>query len=942
MIRRIFSFPLTRLLLYYAGLIAVTAVLIRIFPILGIALHSVDTPTGFEFLGGGKSEAAAEAARGFLTDPHVEFRVLLALLGSLALVLPIAWVYMVTRRESRYDQALVHTLVMLPIAVTGIVVIVQSSIALAFSLAGIVAAVRFRNTLQDTKDAVYVFLAIGIGLAAGVQVLPVALIVSAVFNVVILLLWQFEIGNIYGPTKQVQAVVTTEGAPAVAKLPSRKRGSAMFDASKLLGTTKVEDEAPTDTGAPVLNPELSLLEFNARVLALAEDSAVPPLARLRFLSIFSSNLDQFFMVRVGGLKQAVAEGITKRSIDGQTPAELLQAVNVKLRALIRRQYRCFHTLRENELETAGIRIRSVDTLDDASREYLRDYFDERILPLLTPKAITMAGGHPFPFIEDLLLSLAVVVRDPRSERDHFVNLEVLDALPRFVPLPEALHFVPVEDAIRANIGLLYPGRQVLEVHPFRIIRSTEIKFDEKNATSFLEAMEEELRRRPEGAIVRIEVERTMPFPIRDLLLRELRREEENKGIPLQPSDLQEVDGLVDLGSLDELADIQRPELDYPPFEPADPVERDVPMFAVLGERDVLLHHPYESFASTTERFLLEAAADPDTIAIKLTLYRPGGPSELADALIQAASHGKDVSVFVEVKARFDEELNILWAKQLERGGIHVITGLVKYKTHAKLALVVRREGDRLRRYAHIGTGNYNRQTGRQYTDFGLLTADEDICSDVSLLFNELTGSSRPPAADFTQLLVAPTNMIPRFLGLINREIEHARSGRPAGIRAKLNGLSDGEIIEALYHASQSGVPVEAAVRGICALRPGVPGLSDNIRVVAAVGRFLEHGRIFRFENGGEPDHYIGSADWRPRNLRRRVEVVTPVTDPDARRRLDEILETELTDAGAWELRRDGTYVQRRGEEGGASSQAQEIFLERHGCLAAVAQVDAAR
>jgi polyphosphate kinase len=940
MIRRIFQLPIARLLLYYVGLVAVTLLLVRLFPILGLALHPVDTPSGFEFLGGGRSVAAEEAARGFLDDPHVELRTLLALMGSLALVLPIAWVYMVTRRESRYDQALVHTLVMLPIAVTGIVVIVQSSLALAFSLAGIVAAVRFRNTLQDTKDAVYVFLAIGIGLAGGVQVLPVALIVSGVFNVVILFLWQFEIGNIYGPTKQVTAAVTaTHAIEDLAKLPSRKRGSAMFDASKLIG--KVEEAPVTDTGAPVLNPELSLLEFNARVLALAEDPKVPPLARVRFLSIFSSNLDEFFMVRVGGLKQAVAEGITKRSIDGQTPAVLLQSIHVKLRALVRRQYRCLQELRDGELEAACIRIRPLESLDEAGREYLRDYFDERILPLLTPKAITLAGGHPFPFIDDLLLSLAVVVRDPRTERDHFVNLEVLDAIPRFVQLPGSFDFVPVEDAIRANIGLVYPGRQVLEVHPFRIIRSAEIKFDEKNAANFLEAMEDELRRRPSGAIVRIEVERSMPFPIRDLLLRELRREEDNKGIPLQASDLQEVDGLVDLGSLDEIADITRPELDYPPYQPAEPVDPDESMFTVLARGDLLVHHPYESFAATTQRFLLEAAKDPDVVAIKLTLYRPGGPSALADALTESAQHGKDISVFVEVKARFDEELNILWAKQLERGGIHVVTGLVKYKTHAKLALVVRREGDRIRRYAHIGTGNYNPQTGRQYTDFGLLTSDEEICADVSLLFNELTGSSRPPAADFTQLLVAPTNMIPRFLGLINREVEHARAGRPAGIRVKLNGLSDGEIVEALYRASQAGVAVEAVVRGICALRPGVPGLSDGIRIVAAVGRFLEHGRLFRFENGGDPDYYTGSADWRPRNLRRRVEVVAPVADPGARQRIDEILETELTDPGAWELQRDGSYVQRGGEQAGASGRAQDIFLTRHGCLAVTPVTQAA-
>jgi polyphosphate kinase len=568
----------------------------------------------------------------------------------------------------------------------------------------------------------------------------------------------------------------------------------------------------------------------------------------------------------------------------------------------------------------------VADLDDSEREYVRAFFDERILPLLTPKAITLAGGHPFPFIEDLLLSLAVVVRDPRTSRDHFVHLEVSDALPRFIQLPDSDDFVPVEEAIAGNVGDLYSGRQVLEVHPFRITRSVDVKFDEKQAANFLEALEDELRRGPEGGIVRIEVLRSMPFPIRDLLLRELRAMEENKGMALLASDIYEVDDLVDLGSLKEIAELNRPELQYMPINPRHPVGTEESMFDILDQRDLLVHHPYESFDSTTERLIVEAAHDPDVVSIKMTLYRPGGPSACTDSLMQAAAAGKDVSVFIEVKARFDEELNIFWAKQLERGGIHVVTGLVKHKTHAKLLLIVRRKGDTVRRYAHIGTGNYNARTARQYTDLGLLTTDDDVCADVTHLFNELTGSSRPPAGEFRTSMVAPTNMLSRFIELIDREADHARAGRAAHIRVKMNGLSDGEIIEALYRASQAGVRIEAIVRGICAVRPGLPGVSENIRVVAAVGQFLEHARIFHFANGGSPEFYVGSADWRPRNLRRRVEFVTLVKDAQACQRLHEILDTELNDPYAWQLRTDGSYVQQVPTEGARS--AQQLFMER--------------
>ena len=919
MIRRILQTPFTKLAIYYAAVVLLVLVLRWLFPMLHpvFSLDLLQVSQPLDNLVG----AAASRQGTFLTQPHVIIRTLIATIGGVVLVAPIAWVYMVTKREVRYDQSLVHTILILPIAVTGMVIIVQWSLALAFSLAGIVAAVRFRNTLQDTKDAVYIFLAIGVGLAGGVEGLPIALIISATFNFVVLAVWRFEVGNIYGSENSTTTVTATH----FAAVPKRKRGSAMFDASRLVG--KVEEQAPqASAAATVINPELSLLEFYSRVLALAEDTRVPLFGRVRFLSIFSTNLDEFFMVRIGGLKQAVAEGVTKRSLDGQTPAELLQALTIKLRALERRQYRCFAALRSDGLSSAGIRLRRMDELESAEREYVRDFFDDRILPLLTPKAVTLAGGHPFPFIEDLLLSLAVVVRDPRTSRDHFVLLEVSDALPRFIQLPDSSDFVPIEEAITANIGEIYQGRQVLEVHPFRITRSVDVTFDEKRAANFMEAIEMELRRRPSGGVVRIEVQRTMPYPIRDMLLRELKRQEESKGLPLQPSDIHEIDDLVDLGALREITELHRPDLDYPGFTAADVLPSGESVFAVLDRHDVLVHHPYDSFETTTQRFIVEAAKDPDVVSIKMTLYRPGGPSACTDSLLQAAAAGKDVSVFVELKARFDEELNIFWAKQLERGGIHVVTGLVKYKTHAKILLVVRRDGDEVRRYAHIGTGNYNTQTARQYTDLGLFTADDALCADVNHLFNELTGSSRAPAGDFQHVLVAPTDMLKRFIKLIDRETEHARAGRPAHIRAKMNGLSDGEVIEALYRASQAGVRIELVVRGICCVRPGVPGLSENIRVVSAVGRFLEHARIFHFANGGSAEYYIGSADWRGRNLRRRVEVVAPVRASEACGRLHQILDVELNDPNAWQLRTDGSYVQQAPTEGALS--AQDVFLER--------------
>jgi polyphosphate kinase len=925
--RSSFRSSITKVSLYYFLFAGLGALLMALSPGLGTLLsHGLGAgPQGLsEFADAARGAApAAGPANGALA---VGARTLLVMLGALVLSAPIAWVYMMTKQEVAYDESVVHTVIILPIAVAGIVMIVRDSLALAFSLAGVVAAVRFRNTLKDTKDAVYIFLAIGVGLAAGVGSLVVAFIMSVVFNLTVLALWRFNIGDLYAfrGAPGLAAAPPEASGPAPGAAPrhsaDRQRGSMMIDPAML------RDLGPEPVGSlePVINPEISVLEFNARVLALAEDPGTPLLDRLRFLSIGSSNLDEFTMIKIGGLKHALAAGITKQSIDGKTPRELLNALNVRVRALMARQYRCFSALRRDDLRERGIRILAWDELGAPEQAFVAAYFDEHAFPVLTPKAMTTAPGHPLPHIEDLRVSLAIVVRDPRTGRDHFSILNVSDALPRFVRLGEALDFVPIEDVIRANAGVLYPGRQVQEVHAFRLIRSGEIQVDEAAAANFLEVVEEELLRRSHGAILRVEVERTMPDVVRDLLFRELRREENREGIPLELSDFVETDGMVDLHALHELADLPIAELRYPPFQAASPLEAGRSVFEQLDERDVLVHHPYESFDQTVQRFLVEAADDPEVVSIKMTLYRTGGRSLIVEALRRAAAAGKDVAVFVEIKARFDEEMNIYWAKQLERAGIHVVTGLVSFKTHAKVALVVRRQGDGLRRYAHIGTGNYNATTARVYADLGLLTADPAICTDLNALFNELTGSSRAPTGTYQRLLVAPTQMLARFLALIEREIQHAHAGRPGHIRLKLNGIADTEVIEALYRASRAGVKVDLIVRGICSLRPGVRGLSENIRVVSLLGRFLEHARIYYFANGGDPDYFIGSADWRSRNLRRRVEVATPVSDPAARARLDAILDAELTDPHAWQLQRDGSYARAARPEG---LSAQEQLLQ---------------
>ena len=675
-----------------------------------------------------------------------------------------------------------------------------------------------------------------------------------------------------------------------------------------------------------LNGDLSLLQFNARVLALAEDPGVPLLARVRFLAIVSANLDEFFMIRVTALKRAVLEGVAASGDDGLAPEAALQVIGMRVRALLEGQARCFADTCRPALAAHQVRIVSWTELAKGQREELERYFMERIFPFVSPQAMTRAPGHPFPLIPNLRLSLAVLVRDLGGGPTHFAYVKVPDDQPRFVPLGDGTGFVAVEDIIRANLRTVYPGRLVDAAFAFRVTRGADLDLDEQHASSLMQVIEEETKRRPFGAAVRVEVEGDMPQAVRELLLRELQFEDTSSAGVLGPSDLYVAPGFLDCGGLRDLARLPLPTLDYPPHAAASPIELGRSIFAVLADRDVLVHHPYDAFETTVERFLIEAADDPEVVAIKQTLYRAGGRSAIVDALVRAAGRGKEVFVFVELKARFDEERNIEWARKLEQAGIRVVYGLVYLKTHAKTALVVRRESGGIRRYVHVGTGNYNAATAATYTDVGLLSADPDLGADLNDLFNELSGSSRPPQTSFRRILVSPTYLTKRLLELIAREADHARAGREARIRAKINGIADPEIIEALYRASQAGVDIALIVRGVCTLRPGVVGLSERIRVTSVLGRFLEHARIYHFTNGGAPEYYIGSADWRPRNLRQRVEVVTPVQDPLSRTRLDGILELQLADPTAWDLEPDGTFRHRAPDPGADRQTSQERLL----------------
>ena len=662
-----------------------------------------------------------------------------------------------------------------------------------------------------------------------------------------------------------------------------------------------------------LNPELSWIEFNARVLALAEDPRTPPAARLRFLGIFSTNLDYFVATKVGALKQLAALKRAGPSGDGLRPQETLDAIAIRLRPLLARQYRLFHALLRGGPDGVGVAVVHWPELTPEEQARARTRFAEAVLPYLSPKALTRAPGHPFPHVADRRIVLLVVLRDRADAPPHYALVEMPDALPRFEVFSAGRRLLPLEDLVRANLELLYPGRIVVGAHTFRVTRSGDLQLDESSTANFLQAIEEELTRRLLQPVLRIEIESATPAPLQDLLQREIHLEEGERdgGVAEGPADVYAADELVHLGAL---RDVPTPLADYPAHPAREPFVAGRTVAEQLDERDVLVHHPYDSFTASFERFITEAADDPDVQAIKLTLYRPGGgggggPSAIANALSRAAAAGKDVSVIVELKARFDEAHNIAWARSLERDGIHVVTGLVSLKTHAKIALVVRRVRGRVRRYAHIGSGNYNPDTARAYADVGLFTANPRITEDVHALFNELTGSTSPPRGALRHLLVAPADLLDRLLVMIARETAHARAGRPARIRAKLNGLADSTVVQALYAASQAGVDIDLVVRGICTLRPGLPGLSERIRVVSILGRYLEHSRIYHFGNGGDgaEEYYIGSADWRPRNLRRRVEVMAPVLDPAARRTLDDLLTNEVADPAAWVLQSDGRY-----------------------------------
>jgi polyphosphate kinase len=665
----------------------------------------------------------------------------------------------------------------------------------------------------------------------------------------------------------------------------------------------------------VLGRELSWIEFNARVLYEAGDARNPLLERAKFLAIFASNLDEFFQVRISGLVRTLRSPRVAQLEDGPTAVAQLDEVRRRIMDLVAQQSKIYKKVRR-ELAAAGIELLDYGKIPQ-HHAGLRERFLAEIHPVLTPLAVD--PGHPFPYISSLTLSVAVQLRDPGSGEQRFARVKVPAVLPRLLELPDlpevgkptergestgVRRFVLIDQVIKANLDLLFHGLDVVESHLFRVTRDADLALEEEDADNLLVAIEEELRRRRFGDPVRLEVERSMPAATRELL---------RHGLGLTETETYEVRGMLDLVSLWQLLDLDRPDLKAPPLSPAIPPrllppDDDEPadVFAAIRAGDILVHHPYESFAASVERLVEQAADDPDVLTIKQTLYRTSLDSEVVADLIRAAEQGKQVVVLVEVKARFDEQANIGWARKLEQAGAHVVYGLVGLKTHCKTLLVVRRENGILRRYVHIGTGNYNNRTARSYVDLGLFTCRPDVGADVTDLFNMLTGLSRQRT--FRRLLVAPTSLRDRVLELVDREIEHARAGRPAGIILKMNALLDRACVEGLYRASQAGVDAQLIVRGACALVPGIDGVSDRIRVRSVIGEFLEHSRIWRFENGGAPERYIGSADLMDRNLDRRVEAFAPIDDAEAQAEIDEILRITLADdRRSWVLSPDGRW-----------------------------------
>ncbi len=699
------------------------------------------------------------------------------------------------------------------------------------------------------------------------------------------------------------------------------------------------------------NRELSWLRFNERVLSEAFDPRNPLLERLKFMAIFSNNLDEYFMVRISGLQRQVVAEVTKRTQDGMMPQEQLDAIHVELQPLVTRQHRYFSHELTLQLNKAGIHILTYADLNEQQVDDLQSYFLEQIFPVLTPLAVD--PGHPFPYISNLSLNLAVVVRDRESNEEHFARVKVPDRLPRFIPLTcqkdqdnRRWCGVPLEEVIAHNAYKLFPGMDVKACHPFRITRNADFEIEEEEADDLLIAIEQELRKRRFGFVVRMEIQAGMPHELQQTLMSEM---------GLKDQDIYAVEGLICLNDLFALSSLPFPDLKESAWSPVIPAQwkklaplsildgddlkigdrhpEDGPsdIFSLIRSQDLLVHHPYESFTATVQRFIAEAAYDPNVLTIKMTLYRTAGDSRdasssIINSLIAAAENGKQVVVLVELKARFDEENNILWARKLEKVGVHVVYGLIGLKTHTKVALVVRREGQKLRRYVHIGTGNYNPRTARLYTDLGLFSCQDDLGADLTDLFNYLTGYARQ--LSYRKILIAPVNLRDRMIELIRREAELQRRGKEGRIILKMNSLIDPDLIASLYSASQAGVQIDAIVRGICALKPAIKGISDNIRVISIIGRFLEHERVFYFHNNGRPKIYIGSADWRPRNLERRVEAVVPIEDPALAIQMKEILDLYLADnRSAWDLQSDGQYIQRRPGVGEPEQSSHRLLMK---------------
>jgi polyphosphate kinase len=654
----------------------------------------------------------------------------------------------------------------------------------------------------------------------------------------------------------------------------------------------------------LIDRELSWLDFNERVLQLAEDPSIPLLERCRFLAIFSSNLDDFFMIRVATAKRKIENSITKKNTAGYTPIELMIEISKKTNSLISRMVKCFHEDLLPKLADNGIEMVDWENLTDDEKDYINSVFTKRIFPILTPLAVD--PSHPFPYISGLSLNLAVLVKKPDTHEELFARVKVPASLPRFMETANfaSTRFIAIEQVIIANLHQLFPGMEIEDYYTFRITRNADLELEEEESENILESMEQELLRRKFGPPVRLEVASDIKSDLVDRLKSEL---------SIREGDISRYREPLDLTGLNRIADLDRPELKFLPFRnqvaqelrEIDP-ESNEDFFAAIRKGEILLHHPYDSFNSSVVRFLEAAASDPQVLAIKQTLYRTSGDSPIVDALIEAAEAGKQVLAVIEIRARFDEQANVRWARKLEDVGVHVVYGLVGFKTHAKLSLVVREEGNSVKRYCHVGTGNYNPKTARMYEDLGILSADEKLGEDLNKLFNQLSGFATQ--SSYNRLLVAPRSIRPELLAKINREIENKKLGKPAFIRIKLNSLLDEEFIEAFYLASIAGVEVDLVIRGICALRPGITELSENIRVRSVLGRFLEHSRIFHFANDGNDELYIGSADLMDRNLNRRVESLVLIEDKAHKAELIKIFDQYLDPTiVSWHLLKDGNW-----------------------------------